>query len=85
MPTRGFGASVRQILDDKTLRSGREAVGRQVVERLPLDGPSRGTSGGEARHHRAVRAPESGHVRVAQEVEAVAFGQVGCCGYLSHF
>jgi hypothetical protein len=84
MLTRGFGRAPLLRLDDGALRSAREFVGRQVVERLPLDGLSRGTSSGEARHHRAVRTPESGRVWVAKEVEAVAFGQIGCFGHLSH-
>jgi hypothetical protein len=33
--------------------------------------------GGEARHHRAIRTPESGRVRVAGQIEAVASGQLG--------
>jgi hypothetical protein len=34
------------------------------------------TPGTEARHHRAVRSPQRGCVRVAGQVEAVAFEQL---------
>jgi hypothetical protein len=37
----------------------------------------RHTLGTEARHHRAVRSPQCGCVRVAGQVKAVAFGQLG--------
>jgi hypothetical protein len=37
----------------------------------------RHTLGIEARHHRAVRAPQRGCVWVIGEVDAVAFGQLG--------
>jgi hypothetical protein len=55
---------------------------QQVLKRLSLEGFVRYTPGTEASHHRAVRAPQRRCVRVAGQVEAVAFGQLGwsvCC------
>jgi hypothetical protein len=52
------------------------ARAQQVFQCLPLNGLVRGTPIGEARHHRSVRAPQSGCVRVAGIVEATAFGQL---------
>jgi hypothetical protein len=58
------------------------ARAQQVLQDLSLDGFACHAHRGEARHHRAVRTPERGRVRVAGQVEAVAFGQSGwlvCC------
>jgi len=55
---------------------------QHVLKRLLLYGFVHHTPGTEARHHRAVRSPQHGCVRVAGQVEAVAFGQLGwsvCC------
>jgi hypothetical protein len=62
--------------------SGLPARAQQVLKRLSLEDFVRHTPGTEACHHRAVRAPKRGCVRVAGQVEAVAFGQPGwsvCC------
>ena len=50
---------------------------QQILERLLLDGFDPQAPGAEARNHRAVRAPESGRVRIAGQIEAVASGQPG--------
>jgi hypothetical protein len=51
---------------------------QQVVPRLSLDGFGRRAPGAEARHHRGVRTPQRGCIRVTGQVEAVAFGQPEC-------
>src|SRR5829696_2967590 len=57
----------------------------QVLKGLALDGFAPQTPCGEARHHCAVWTPQSRRVRVAQEVEAVAFRQIECSWCLYHF
>ena len=53
--------------------SGPPARAQQVLERLSLDGLAHRALGTEAGHHRAVRAPQRGCVRIAGQLEAVAF------------
>ena len=63
------------------MASGLPARGQKILKRLSLEGFVRHTPGTEARNHRAVRAPQRGCVRVAGQVEAVAFGQLGWSVY----
>jgi hypothetical protein len=50
---------------------------QQVLKRSSFEGFVRQTPGTEAIHYRAVRSPQRGCVRVAGQVEAVAFEQLG--------
>jgi hypothetical protein len=50
------------------------ACAQQVLQRLSLDDLLRGAPGTEARHHEAVRVSQGWRVRVADQIQAVAFG-----------
>ncbi len=49
------------------------ARAQKVLERLSLDGLVRQAPRTEVRHPGAVRAPQRGRVRIAYQVQAVAF------------
>src|SRR5215210_777350 len=57
---------------------------QHILQRLLLDNPGGHASGTKARHHNAVRTPQRGRVRVARQVQAVAFWQLWWSLFSSH-
>jgi hypothetical protein len=61
-----------------------DSAEQQVLQRRLLDVLDPHAPGDEARDHRAVRAPQSGRVGIAGQIEAVASGQPGWYVYCPH-